>query len=86
MMACEICHAPLESMANAASHYKREHNMKGYLKCCGRKFTQRYRLVDHVNTHLNISYMCQICGKKFDTKQYLRNHMVHHEDDKKFVS
>lgn len=84
-MFCEICNEPLESMANAASHYRREHNVKGYIKCCGRKFFQRYRLLDHVNTHLNISYICQVCGKKFDTKQYLRNHMVHHEDVKNFV-
>lgn len=85
-MFCEICLMPLESMANATAHYKKKHNVKGFLKCCGRKFTQRYRLVDHVNTHLNISYICTVCGKKFDTKQYLRNHMVHHEDDKQFVS
>lgn len=85
-MACEICLMPLDSMANATSHYKKDHNMKGYLKCCGRKFTQRYRLVDHINTHLNISYICQVCGKKFDTKQYLRNHMVHHEDVKLYVN
>ena len=59
-MACEVCSRPLESMANATSHYKKEHDMKGYLKCCGRRFTQRYRLVHHVNTHLNISYMWQV--------------------------
>jgi len=59
-MACEVCSLPLESMANSTSHYKKEHDMKGYLKCCGRRFTQRYRLVHHVNTHLNISYMWQV--------------------------
>lgn len=85
-MNCEICSIKLASMARAATHYKRVHSQKGYLRCCGRKFSQRYRLVDHINTHLNISYICQVCGKRFDTKQYLRNHMVHHEDLKLFVS
>lgn len=85
-MNCEICFKLLDSLAQARAHFRHEHGMIGYLTCCGRKFKQRNRLLDHVNTHFNLSYPCQVCGKTFDSKAYLVRHMVYHDDVKLYVS
>lgn len=85
-MFCDICEHPLQSFSHSRSHYRNEHNTIGYLICCGKKFKQRNRLVDHMNTHFNVSYPCHICGKTFDAKSYLTRHMAYHEDLKLFVS
>ncbi|XP_070497569.1 transcription factor grauzone-like [Chironomus tepperi] len=83
-MFCDICSHPLTSFSHARSHYRNEHNTIGYLICCDKKFKQRNRLVDHMNTHFNVSYPCHICGKTFDAKSYLTRHMAYHDDLKLF--
>lgn len=75
-MFCDLCHVTLESLREAKQHFKTSHNAEGYLICCDRKFRQRCRLVEHVNTHYNYSYSCPICVKTFDSKSYLSKHMV----------
>lgn len=84
-MFCDICMIPVESLRDAKSHYKQIHHKEGFLMCCGRKFKQRCRLVEHVNTtHYNFSHPCLICDKKFDSKSYLTKHMACHETIKQY--
>lgn len=85
-MFCELCPAVLESLRDAKSHYKNFHCREGYIKCCHRKFKQRCRLVEHVNTHYNFTYQCPVCNKTFDSKSYLSKHMACHETVKEYVS
>ena len=85
-MFCDICSEPLESLRDAKAHYKHIHQAEGYLMCCNRKFRQRCRLVEHVNTHYNYSYPCPICSKTFDSKSYLSKHLACHEILKEYVS
>jgi hypothetical protein len=85
-MYCDICHETLESLREAKSHFKSTHGVEGYLICCERKFKQRYRLVEHVNTHYNYSYSCPVCAKTFDSKSYLAKHLACHDNNKQFVS
>ena len=84
-MLCDLCSIPLESLRDAKSHFKHAHQIEGYLMCCNRKFRQRCRLVEHVNTHYNYSYPCPICGKTFDSKSYLSKHLACHETVKEYV-
>lgn len=51
-----------------------------------RKFKQRCRLVEHVNTHYNYSYTCPVCSKSFDSKSYLVKHQACHDNNKQYVS
>lgn len=83
-MFCDICQQPLESFSHARTHFRNEHNTIGYLICCGKKYKQRNRLIDHLNTHFNVQYPCPVCGKTFDAKAYLTRHMAHHESVKLF--
>jgi hypothetical protein len=85
-MNCELCNKLLDSLAQARAHFRHEHGTIGYLTCCGRKFKQRNRLLDHVNTHFNLTYPCHVCGKTFDSKAYLVRHLVYHDDVKLYVS
>lgn len=85
-MNCDICDKLLESLAQARAHFRTEHGMIGYLKCCDRKFKQRNRLLDHVNTHFNLTHACPVCAKNFDSKAYLLRHMVYHNEEKAYVS
>lgn len=85
-MYCEICSEPLDSLRDAKSHYKLSHGVRGYISCCERRFNQRCRLVEHVNTHFNFNYICSICAKTFDSKSYLTKHLATHDDVKLFVS
>jgi hypothetical protein len=86
-MFCDTCSAPFESLRDARIHYKQAHNIsEGYIVCCQRKFKQKCRLVEHVNTHYNFKYPCQQCDKTFDSKAYLTKHMACHETIKQYVS
>lgn len=85
-MYCEICHFLLDSLRDAKAHYKTAHGLEGYIVCCERKFKQRCRLVEHVNTHFNFTYVCHICKKSFDSKSYLAKHQACHDINKQYVS
>lgn len=86
LMNCDICNELLDSLRDAKAHFKLAHGLEGYLICCERKFRQRCRLVEHVNTHYNYTYSCSICAKTFDSKSYLTKHLACHDDNKQFVS
>lgn len=85
-MKCDICLELMDSLRDAKAHFKLMHGLDGYLVCCERKFRQRCRLVEHVNTHYNYSYGCRICSKTFDSKSYLTKHLACHDDNKQYVS
>lgn len=85
-MFCDVCREPLDSLRDAKSHFKLTHATEGYIICCERKFKQRCRLVEHVNTHFNFSYTCAICAKTFDSKSYLTKHLALHDSNKTYVS
>lgn len=83
-MFCDICTDKVDSLREAKAHFKSAHGVEGYIVCCGRKFRQRCRLVEHVNTHFNYVYPCPICSKNFDSRSYLTKHMACHDENKEF--
>lgn len=85
-MNCEYCFEDLINFREAKIHYKEQHDVEGYFKCCGRKFKQKCRLIDHVNSHYDLAYNCTFCEKGFNSRSYLMKHMACHEVDKQFVS
>lgn len=82
---CEYCFEDLINFREAKIHYKEMHGVEGYFTCCGKKFKQKCRLVDHVNLHYELLHNCTICGKSFSSKSYLMKHMACHEVEKEYV-
>lgn len=52
-MTCEYCMEGVDGFREAKVHYMEEHGVVGYIICCGKKFKQKCRLIDHVRVLLN---------------------------------
>uniref|UniRef100_A0A182KA93 Uncharacterized protein n=1 Tax=Anopheles christyi TaxID=43041 RepID=A0A182KA93_9DIPT len=74
-MKCELCGEKLESFTALKNHYYRQHQTHGYIKCCGRTFHSRYRLLEHLSYHVGASMVrCEVCNKTFSSRSYLLVH------------
>ncbi|XP_050075053.1 transcription factor grauzone-like [Anopheles maculipalpis] len=74
-MKCELCEEKLESFTALKNHYYKQHQVQGYIKCCGRTFNSRYRLLEHLSYHVGASMVrCEICNKSFSSRSYLLVH------------
>uniref|UniRef100_A0A1A9WJ85 C2H2-type domain-containing protein n=1 Tax=Glossina brevipalpis TaxID=37001 RepID=A0A1A9WJ85_9MUSC len=83
---CELCSAEIENFTALHNHMLAEHNMKGYVRCCNKKFSKRFLLLEHIRTHLNPAcYKCENCSRVFPDRKSMRNHflMKHQKDEDK---
>ncbi|ETN66450.1 zinc finger protein 425 [Anopheles darlingi] len=83
---CELCSAKLENLATLQSHYRRKHEIKGYIRCCDKLFYRRFQLLDHMAAHQG-TIRCKICNKSYKSSRYLALHtMKSHskEEDRPF--
>ncbi|XP_053674581.1 transcription factor grauzone-like [Anopheles nili] len=83
---CEVCGIPLESLAYLQVHYRREHSMKGYIRCCEKLLYRRFQLLDHMAAHEG-TIKCQVCQKNYKSSRYLALHMMKshsREEDRPF--
>lgn len=78
-MKCNICdgvNVQFETWLDARRHYREEHNMSGYLVCCGNKFTTRYLIMEHVLRHINpTQHQCNQCDRICSNKFALKSHI-----------
>lgn len=79
-MGCDFCNHSFESWADARAHYPREHNLlKGYLKCCNKKYRIRSSIIDHIKYHIDpTEFQCATCSKQFPEKRALASHSLIH--------
>lgn len=80
-MKCDNCDHIFNSYLEAKSHYRFKHQQIGYITCCGEKFFQRFKIVNHiVDAHLNSinRYNCEYCKQSFNRKRGIINHMQRH--------
>lgn len=78
---CEICSYSCVSYLDTMNHYRKTHNVKGFLKCCDEKFKKRSLLVDHIKYHIDPkTFLCEICNKAFKNRKYLSLHKVNHDE------
>lgn len=51
---CDICKtsAQLNSFKELQEHYSLEHNQRGYVECCDKKFYRKDRLMNHITNHI----------------------------------
>ncbi|XP_053674580.1 transcription factor grauzone-like [Anopheles nili] len=78
-MHCELC--PADSMQHfdrlllLQQHYRRRHHCRGYVRCCGKQFFRRFRVIEHIASHRG-TIRCEVCEKSFNSKTYLLRHMT----------
>lgn len=78
-MKCNICNdvdVPFKTWLEVRSHYRKVHNTSGYLVCCGRKFSTRYFIMEHVLRHINPKgHQCDQCDRVCSNKYALKSHI-----------
>uniref|UniRef100_A0A182QTW8 Transcription factor grauzone n=1 Tax=Anopheles farauti TaxID=69004 RepID=A0A182QTW8_9DIPT len=83
-MSCELCpHGSVrqfDRFLSLQNHYRKEHQCRGYVRCCGKQFFRRFRAMEHIASHRGM-IRCVLCDKQFKSKSYLLNHTatVHRE-------
>lgn len=84
---CQLCSiSNLNSFLDVKLHYRRTHNVKGFVKCCKKKFFRRGTLLDHIEWHANPNcFRCEICHKSFSNKRGKSHHKqnYHGTDEEK---
>ncbi|KAL9921407.1 transcription factor grauzone-like [Glossina fuscipes fuscipes] len=83
---CELCSVEIANFTALRNHMVAEHNIKGYVRCCNKKFSKRFLLLEHIRTHLNPAcYKCENCSRVFPDRKSMRNHflMKHQKDEDK---
>ena len=85
---CKLCSKSFCSRYIVDCHVKSFHmgQKQSYLcSYCGKKFTTKHSLQEHVNAHSGIKpHVCEICGKGFSYDSALRDHKFTHDDVKQF--
>lgn len=75
-MICDMCKEKSEDFESLRKHFRKEHGMPAYIKCCEKKLARKWALIDHILVHANPDlYRCERCDKTFKGKRYLNDHM-----------
>ncbi|KAG5668043.1 hypothetical protein PVAND_016000 [Polypedilum vanderplanki] len=53
-------------------------------KICGKNFSKKLYLKQHMKSHMELLHRCVTCGKKFATQEDLNEHVLKHFSDKPF--
>ncbi|XP_055529162.1 transcription factor grauzone-like [Wyeomyia smithii] len=74
-LSCDLCEASIDDFRELREHFESVHNEEPYLMCCDKKLYKKYRMVQHLQLHLDPSaFQCNICGKNYNSKKILREH------------
>lgn len=89
-LVCELCTEVAHSFDALTEHFALKHNGTiAYVRCCGRKYDKRCKLVQHVQFHIDPDiFSCPFftCDRKFAHKHALTAHKESHvpADDREF--
>ncbi|KAM8711477.1 hypothetical protein ACLKA7_000596 [Drosophila subpalustris] len=80
VLPCSICNLLVHNFTEMQRHHRLTHQVDpGYMICCGRKFTQRKVLAEHVLVHWNPEHFkCVTCAKAFQNSRHLESHQQVH--------
>ncbi|XP_055687100.1 transcription factor grauzone-like [Lutzomyia longipalpis] len=74
-MDCDLCQQSYTKLRDLQAHYREVHKRKGYVKCCNIKFNRPFKVLEHLEHHLNPdAFKCHECGKKFKNRYGLQLH------------
>uniref|UniRef100_A0A1A9VTA2 C2H2-type domain-containing protein n=1 Tax=Glossina austeni TaxID=7395 RepID=A0A1A9VTA2_GLOAU len=77
---CAVCDEPQANFSKLQRHSQKQHQKRGYVLCCEKKFIKRAFLVDHINQHLNPNHFkCEQCGKIMGNRRSMKSHIRMHE-------
>lgn len=56
-LVCDICKnsTQFNSFKELQEHFKWEHNQRGYVECCDKKFYRKDRMINHITNHIDPS-------------------------------
>lgn len=75
-MECDMCKEKAEDFESLRKHFRKEHGIPAYIKCCDKKLARKWALIDHILVHKNPElYRCERCDKTFKGKRYLNDHV-----------
>lgn len=81
-MHCELCSHMFQTFLDARAHYRKLHNITGYLKCCSIKAYRRCKILEHINYHMNPNiFKCDQCHKNYKTKKEFLLHQKRHNSN-----
>ncbi|KAH8234455.1 hypothetical protein KR038_010364, partial [Drosophila bunnanda] len=82
VLPCPLCNLMVHNFTEMQRHHRLTHQVDpGYMMCCGRKFTQRKVLAEHVQVHWNPDHFkCSVCEKSFQNSRHLESHQQVHLD------
>ncbi|KAE8749830.1 hypothetical protein FOCC_FOCC003298 [Frankliniella occidentalis] len=72
-----------QSFDDLSEHMQKEHNERGYVKCCNSTMRDRKRAERHMLLHTQPGsiFKCNICGKQLSSHQSFRSHILLHLPD-----
>ncbi|KAJ8925134.1 hypothetical protein NQ315_001316 [Exocentrus adspersus] len=79
---CEICNRIFSNLRLFRIHRRMHYPQTKAWECetCGKKYSSKNLLEEHVNTHLGVRpYVCSLCGKDFASKYTFKAHEKTHE-------
>ncbi|CAG9769877.1 unnamed protein product [Ceutorhynchus assimilis] len=79
---CEVCNRIFTNLRLFRIHRRMHlpHNKSWQCNTCGKKYSSKNLLDEHVNTHLGVRpYACSTCGKDFASKYTFKAHEKTHE-------
>lgn len=75
VLSCEPCQLDFQDFRTARAHNQSAHKTPS-IACCGRNYTSRVRLYEHVKYHMSPEDIeCEICQKRFKSRPNLKMHM-----------
>ncbi|XP_058066348.1 transcription factor grauzone-like [Anopheles bellator] len=76
-LCCELCPEDsgkdFGSFSKLTAHYRKTHGTRGYLRCCGKQFSRRFRVMEHIAHHQG-AIRCDVCDKSFSSRSYMVVH------------
>ncbi|XP_060535183.1 zinc finger protein 37-like [Cylas formicarius] len=79
---CEVCNRIFNNLRLFRIHRRMHYPQNKAWTCetCGKRYSSKNLLEEHVNTHLGLRpYICQVCGKDFSSKYTFKAHEKTHE-------
>ena len=85
LLCCKTCKKTFQYPNQMRQHVKTQ-GCKFACSFCGKKYTSKRILKDHMNAHAGNFFKCRICHKTFSSFEYLKeNHMPLHSEQKNYI-
>ncbi|XP_050076252.1 transcription factor grauzone-like [Anopheles maculipalpis] len=83
-MRCELCPPKTEQQFDRflalQLHYRKQHQCRGFLRCCGKQLFRRFRVMEHIASHRGM-IRCELCDRTFKSKRYQLQHVAEQHAD-----